>query len=256
MSEKNSLHQRVRNCAASQAVENVKARHSYLHAKAFGTEEWGELWSRREDVSWAHSFGRMRGFEEVWFNSVTLYDAQAYESYLQLYLLFPEIGGYDPRPLMECAMHMLATDIIEVARDGQSARSYYLTPGYMFCNLNPDKKKSSCYLWERYGADFVLEDGEWLYLHEQVCPDIMGDFDSTNWGEDAYNMLVSPPEHLPPPPGAGGAKSHLRVTDPGPLHQRYGLLQPPQDTVPWPEPYETLDDNNSYTVPVLSLKGR
>ena len=32
----------------------------------------------------------------------------------------------------------------------------------------------------------------------------------------------------------------------GPLHRDYSLTQPVQDDVPWPVPYQTLDDNNSY----------
>ena len=31
---------------------------------------------------------------------------------------YPEVEGMDPRPLMECAVHMLASSIIEVAEDG------------------------------------------------------------------------------------------------------------------------------------------
>ena len=37
------------------------------------------------------------------------------------------------------------------------------------------------------------------------------------------------------------------VTDPGPLHQPYSVLKAPVNTVPWPEPYETLDNDNTYT---------
>ena len=40
------------------------------------------------------------------------------------------------------------------------------------------------------------------------------------------------------------------VTD-GPLHSNYTPVQRVQDSVPWPEPYKTLDDHNTYTTPVL-----
>ena len=40
------LHQRVLNAAASQAVENVKAQHTYLHGRADASGEWGQIWSR------------------------------------------------------------------------------------------------------------------------------------------------------------------------------------------------------------------
>ena len=36
------------------------------------------------------------------------------------------------------------------------------------------------------------------------------------------------------------------VTDPGPLHLPYSVIMPPQNTVPWPVPYQTLDNDNSF----------
>ena len=117
-----SLHERIRNMTASQAVENVKARHAYYHGRADATKEWGTIWSRSDEISWAHIFGRMRGFDQVWYGSVTLYDYDAFDTFNGLYQKYPEVGGKDPRPLMEASVHMLATDVIEVAADGKSAR--------------------------------------------------------------------------------------------------------------------------------------
>ncbi|MCD8322995.1 MAG: hypothetical protein LUC89_08950, partial [Oscillospiraceae bacterium] len=45
-----------------------------------------------------------------------------------------------------------------------------------------------------------------------------------------------------PPPTLGSPP----VTDPGPMHAPYSVLVKPRNTVPWPEPYETLNDENSY----------
>lgn len=47
-----SLSQRIHNAVGSQQAENIHARHSYLHGKSFAKEEWGKIWSRREDCSW------------------------------------------------------------------------------------------------------------------------------------------------------------------------------------------------------------
>ena len=67
-----TLHERIRNADASQQVENVKAKHAYLHGRADATGEWGVIWSRSDDCSWAHAFGRMRGFDQVYHGSVGL----------------------------------------------------------------------------------------------------------------------------------------------------------------------------------------
>jgi hypothetical protein len=99
-------------------------------------------------------------------------------------------------------------------------------------------------LWERYGSDFIFEDGEWKYLHEQVCPDISGAFDVTNLGVESYRKLVNPPSASD---SAVGLDQDMRLTDPGPLHFNYTLVQTVQNTVPWPEPYVTMDNDNTYT---------
>ena len=117
-----TLHERIRNADASQQVENVKAKHAYLHGRADATGEWSVIWSRSDDCSWAHAFGRMRGFDQVYHGSVGDYDKMCMENWLDLYEVYPEVTGKDPRPLMECSVHTLVTDVIEVAADGKSAR--------------------------------------------------------------------------------------------------------------------------------------
>ncbi len=131
-----SLHQRVLNAASSQEVENVKAQHTYLHGRADAAGEWGQIWSQDDWCSWAHIFGRMRGFAQVWKGSVTAYDTMAMENLLNVQKIYPELGGKDPRPLMEASVHTLFTDIIEVADDGKSARGSFIPPGVIFSRLN------------------------------------------------------------------------------------------------------------------------
>ena len=238
-----SLHERIRNANASQQVENVKARHTYLHGRADATGEWATIWSRSDDCSWAHAFGRMRGFDQVWYGSVGDYDQMAMENAIEMRKIYPETTGKDPRPLMEASVHTLLTDVIEVAEDGMSARGSFITPGVIHSCLTPEQEKYCNVLWERYGSDFVYEDGQWLYLHEHVCPDILTRLDCVNWAAEEYERLTNPDAEEAPPPTLGAPP----VADPGPLHHPYMVLSQPQNTVPWPEPYETLDNNNTYT---------
>ena len=79
-----SLHQRIVNAAASQEVENVKARHTYLHGRADATGEWDEIWCMDENASWAQAFGRMRGGDQVWWGSVGDYDAMCFQNWLEI----------------------------------------------------------------------------------------------------------------------------------------------------------------------------
>ncbi|MGI5936371.1 MAG: hypothetical protein ACOX7I_06190 [Oscillospiraceae bacterium] len=243
MKEHLSLSQRIKNAAASQEVENVKALHTYYHGRADATSEWAQIWSHSNEISWAHAFGRMRGFDQVWFGSVTQYDKIAFQNWLEMFEIYPEVGGKDPRPLMEASVHTLVTDVIEVADDGMSARASFITPGVIHSVLTPEQKKYCNVLWERYGSDFVCEDGEWKYLHEHVCPDILTRLDCLNWAAEDYQRVTNPDASEAPPVTLGAPP----VTDPGPMHAPYSILQKPQNTVPWPEPYETLDNNNTYT---------
>ena len=275
-----SLELRVQRAEGGLAAENLHARHAYTHGATHCKEEWDYIWSRQDDISWAHSFGRMRGFEEVWYNSVATYNWRGIANYANIFEQIPEVTYLtDFRNLSEVAMHTLATDIIEVAEDGQTARGFFLTPGVLFCACNGNGKYWGGSLWERYGSDYRFEDGEWKYLHEQVCPDVGGDFDVGNEAANKYDWLLHP-EKRPAPPGpapakaddgakpengpAGGAegkiaeatedlpdiRAMLHLTDPGPLHFEWDILQPVQDTVPWPVPYETMDDVNTYTPPI------
>ena len=48
------------------------------------------------------------------------------------------------------------------------------------------------------------------------------------------------------PPG-GGLRTRPDCDDPGPLHSNWSVTQTVQNTVPWPEPYATMDNDNTYT---------
>ncbi len=238
-----SFSQRVHNANGSQEAENLQAIHCYLHAASRSKEEWSDYWSRSDKCSWAHGFGRMRGFDQVWYGSVGTYDANTYQNYMKILPVYPQVAGMDPRPLMVVSMHTLASGVIEVAEDGKTARAAYFTPGTLFSVLNDDEKKDASVLWERYGLDFIYEDGRWLMYHTQVCPDLSCDFDGCNMAANGYVKLTSPED----------AKVHVSknagppVADPGPLHFDYSPVQISQNTVPYPMPYKTMDDNNTYT---------
>jgi hypothetical protein len=238
-----SLKERIVHAVSSQSAEQLHAKHTYLHARTDGTTEYDTMWAKTKDSSWAHAFGRMRGFDQVWFGNVNSYDAMAMQGYLAMYETYPEVGGKDPRPLMEASVHTLTNDVVEVAADGQSVRASFITPGVISSVLTPLSHRYCNVLWERYGADFVYVDGELKYLHEHVCPDILTRLDNEDWAMKDYERTVDPSAGEAPPATLGTPP----VTDPGPLHQPYTLLSLPQDTVPWPEPYETLDNDNTYT---------
>lgn len=286
-----TLSQRIHNAEGMQAAEYLHARHTYLHATSYCKEEWGEFWDTSEEASWGHLFGVMSGFEEVWYNSVANYDPDGFRGYINLVKQHPEIAWFDARSIREISMHTLATDIIEAADDGKTVRASFLTPGVLVFALNANHHYRGLTLWERYGSDFVYDEDadEWLYLHEQVCPDMGGPMDVCNPGMDAYNKLMGigggpgaggPPQGQGGAPGAGGppqgggkqensavpgmvvkekgatrgatsaggAKGEVHVKVPGPIHFNYTPIMHVQNTVPWPEPYKTMDREHTYRI--------
>ena len=164
---------------------------------------------------------------------------------------YPEVEGMDPRPLMECAVHMLGSSIIEVADDGQSARASWYTPGVIFSTLNWHGKREGIWIWERYGNDFVREGGEWKIFSQHVCNDYGGPFDVVNFAADAYKRLLNPQPRKPmegPGPADGAEGTPAPPKSDYPLfYSGYDPLQTPQNPVAWPAPYETFDrEGGSY----------
>ena len=205
-----------------------------------------DLWSARDDISLGVNGGYYAGRQalEGYYASI---DAATKKKAQVLKEVFPEdLGEYSDEKLYgrgPMEIRSLDNAIIEVADDGKSARGSFITPGVIFCRLNRHQYPYCNVLWERYGSDFVLENGKWKYLHEQVCPDIMGKLDMTNFAHDDYERLTAPEEKGIGPVTLGEDPD---VTDPGPLHLPYSVIMPPQNTVPWPVPYVTLDNDNSY----------
>ena len=238
-----SFEQRIHNALGSQKVEEYKARHAYLHGIAYSREEWDVFWHKSENTTWAHQFGRMVGWDEVYYNSVTHMDVDMAKMNGELATEFAEFQGHDLRSTGKSGCHVLASDVIEVAEDGKSARAFYLTPGTMTGSIGFDRKhRGGGWLWERYGSEFVFVDGEWKWFHEHVCPDAAGFYDMTNWAHDRFVDYKSGRLKIGDLGGYPG-----RLTEPGTLHYDYSIIQTVQDTVPPPLPYKTLDDNHTYS---------
>ena len=238
-----TFEQRLHNAEASQTVEEFKARHAYMHGISYSREEWDFLWYDSVNTTWAHQFGRMCGFEEVYLNSVGHTDDMAMHSMMEMTKNFPEYQGHDIRSTGSSGVHVLASDVIEVADDGMSARSFYLTPGTLTGPIGFDgQHRGGVWLWERYGSDFAFVNGEWKWFHEQVCPDIAGDYDVGNWARNRFLDFI---ENDCTVGELGGRPAQL--TEPGMLHADYTVVQTVQDTVPAPKPYRTMDNDNTYS---------
>ncbi len=252
--------QKIRNAAACQEVENLHARHCYMHCGGRNIEEIDNYWIHSDGVSWGHSFGKWTSWTGVKFGWGGSLERKGTSCFLQLSQVWPQVAGLDPRPLSEAAMHTLATDIIEVAADGASARAYFYTPGTISSTLNMNKEREGAWLWERYGIEYMRdENGEWKFYTIQVCPDIMAGFDAVNPSAMSYDMclkgIVMPDADADDSQIPGGGGPNAPITDePEHVHNSYSLTQTVQNPVPWPEPYESFDYDHSYRYRVEDWK--
>ena len=73
-------------------------------------------------------------------------------------------------------LHMAVNPYIEIARDGRSARSHWLSPGAVGSNT------SAGWVWGPYYVDYVKEDGEWRILHSNLAPLFRNRYD-VSWAE-------------------------------------------------------------------------
>lgn len=246
-----TLSQRIHRANAAVECEKVMSRHVYYHAAGIHREEIEEFWSKRPDCTWAHNFGQMGSLENYTLCYAGDQERDTLALYEELQTVYPEVTDKekvpDYRALYEEAMHFYTSTIIEVAEDGQSAKGLFYTPGCIFSTLNPQKAREGRWIYERYAADFILEDGKWVYLNLKVCCDGAGEMDCGDWLAEGFRPGPPPDaegdgENPPPPPPGGGHP----IMHPGPLHYDLSPTQTPQHRPFIPVPYKTFAETYNY----------
>ena len=91
-------------------------------------------------------------------------------------------------------MHLAVDPYIEIAKDGQSAKSHWLSPG-----VSNSPKNGSSWIWGPYYVDYVKEDGVWLIHHSNLAPLFRNPYayswnDAPNHGSVNGQLNVKPDE--------------------------------------------------------------
>ena len=255
MDKQRTLSQRIHSINGCIEAEQIHAYHQYYIANARAREEFTSMWSMSDQVAWGFNWGRARGWREVWWCCVGRMDLSVHEGFREIVERWPEAGGREPRGLGYYEMNELNSGVVEAAEDGQSVRASWLCHGYAPMSLTASGHKEGSFTIERYGADFVFEDGQWKYLHEIVATDMHQPFDHKNWGRGEYlaarkregeltdEELAGTDYNVPPPVGGMAPPPRSEAFD---AHEVYGLMQRVQRSCQYPQPYRTLDDDNSY----------
>ncbi len=168
--------------AATWAVQNLMSRHEYMHAAGLNLEEIDGHWVSRsgkfaKTAAFASPGWVMNGIETVRaaYGQGSRKDAEAARKAL---------AAIDPSvqdtPAFfgagaEWVMHTSTTPLIEIADDGQTAQGAWYSPGMgIMPNIVDGKVKlTPVMFWEKYGGDFVKEDGVWKIWHLQMAYDFV-----------------------------------------------------------------------------------
>jgi hypothetical protein len=161
LEEKNAaLEHEVMRLRAINEIQNLLGRYEAIHNPTDIHRSW-EFFARHTPGTWMEisDWGWFEGFDlikQVW------------------------TGMNDPsRAVGTIFEHDLATPVIQVAGDGNTAKGTWCSPGYE-THLHPDGTREPVWCWGKYAIDFVKEDGEWRFWHFKWFRTFMIPFD-TSW---------------------------------------------------------------------------
>ena len=127
-------------------------------------------------------------------------------------------------------VHTLATPIVEVAGDCQTARGVWASPGHE-TQVSP-RGPQAFWCWGSYSADFVLENGTWKIWHLKWWRTFRCDY-YRSWSDDWDSVMT------------GTRKKHPFNPEPSTFFHPY---DPKTQRWPFPytpQPYDTWDDDNT-----------
>jgi hypothetical protein len=218
-------------------------RHAFYHGAGKGCEELDAIWAKHPPTpdtftnpmgAWTGDHIRSSYCEMNMVNQKKDLDA--------LRKQYPEVpdspASYGAGTFL---FHFLTTPIIEIAGDGKTAKGMWYSPGIFIGAQNgTDSKPGGIYFYEKYGVDFLKEDGQWKIWHIQMFYDYTG-----------------PLEHgvADVPVGGGGPKEagEMKAQDPRMAQDKvnpnpYKGWSPTRIPVmiQTPEPYYTFSETFNY----------
>ena len=196
-------------------LNNLMSMHVWYHAALLNDVDIEKNWSKRSDIVFAQNFGYYIGPKSI------------KASYGKTVTRDSTKGTY--------MWHPTTSSIIEVAGDRKTAKGVWYTPAGIVGAFK-DEPVSFNWMFEKYGVDFVMEDGKWKIWHMHIYTDIAwaigGKIRSSGGGVDFTDL------------------SNTAVPDK--IEDNYKQLSPSTEMVMVPrppEPYETWADTWSYVDP-------
>ena len=140
--------------------QNLMARFTFAQEQGMEAEWFDELWSGREDISLGENNGFWIGRQPVrraWAEG----RAAARQADAEILRVSrPEAGPGDG----SMDRVNLMSPLVEVARDGETAKAMWYCPG-VSARSEAVGKMHLCWHYIRYAADFIREEGKWRLWH-------------------------------------------------------------------------------------------
>jgi len=240
---------------AALEVQNVMSKHGYYHALGWNLKEIQDIWVSPDGpyaktASFRNPMGIWEGLELVTEFYGTFYEQSKQRALDRVSKEHPEIKNV-PENLgvgMPYIIHTQTTPIIEIAGDGMSAKGMWYSPGISIEGemVNGRLESSGGWFWEKYGVDFVKEDGKWKIWHIGMYydptppgwgnrggpggppPADEGD-ENLQTGEQQQTMQMVPPTRANPDPYTGWTPTWVPRMQPA-----------------LPEPYYTFSETFAY----------
>lgn len=131
--------------------------------------------------------------------------------------------------------HMLATPIIEVARDGKSAKGVWMSPGHEARVVGG--KLTALWVWGTYGDDFIKEGDAWKIRNQHVYLNIFTPF-GVPWTTPSTGDVS---EIFPP-----GLPEKWKPNRPSTYFWMYSPSAVTELVPVPPKPHETYDSSTDY----------
>jgi hypothetical protein len=215
---KKSIEERLQRVQAFQEIQNIMGRYAYI-TMAQAQEERVALFAKKAPGVRVY-FGEQGYFEgpeapeKAWGGM----SASMVE------------GGRDSRAGI-MPIHAPICPVIEVAGDGKTAKGVWVGLGLLAMKNRETGEPTGAWEWDKYGVDFIKEDGKWKIWHFHIYRLLHG------WGVDEKWT-----EQFKKPEPALGLKMDGPAVDDNPYRPDTIQRMVPRP----PEPYETFDPKNIY----------
>lgn len=238
-----TIEEKLDRIMAYQEIQNVMGKHCWYHFARQNREEIEAIWAKKTPgVSWTTDRGKWEGMDALWELYVTNVERNKQKALERVIQVRPEVENKEENwGIGTLCVHTLTTPVIEVALDGKTAKGIWYSPGQV-TEIGADGRPNPRWMWERYGADFVKEDGEWKLWHIHMYYDV-----SVPVGESwADTPPIAEIRAKQKEAQAKWVDSIAKPNKPGERYDSYSPTTLPQQLPKIPQPYVTFDEKDAY----------